>query len=97
MIAFWQSFEKRAASLLGSMPGVTSGIRQFSRGGRIRTARPVSGQVIGPRSTPAPIPGPKPIHGADAVKGALPGANVAKATIPKPPKQVGRGVSSTYL
>jgi len=88
---FWLGFLKQAASLIGSMPGITSGLRGYSRLGQIRTAKPVSGQVIGPRSIPPVVPGPKPIPGALATKGV----HVAKpvsSKIPKPKTSRVRGM-----
>lgn len=95
---FWDGFEKRAASLLGSMPGISSGLRRFSQGGRVHMARPVSGQVIGPRATPTRIPGPVPQKPMANVTGStLPGTKVHQPKIKKPAKQYGRGVSTTNI
>ena len=77
---FWEGFEKQAASLIGSMPGITSGLRNYSKAGVLRTARPVSGQVIGPRSTPALIPGPTLVS-AQRSAGGIP-------VFKKPPQKI---------
>jgi len=49
--SFWDGFEKRAYSLVGSMPGVTSGLRRYKKKGEIAQAHPKSGITIGPRSS----------------------------------------------
>lgn len=73
---------KTAASLIGVMPGVTSGLRTMKSFGKIRTARPVSGQSIGPRSKPNQTPSPtKPPNAG------TPGASTSQvltANVPKP-------------
>jgi hypothetical protein len=58
MESFDRGFFKRAASLIGVMPGITSGLRTTITHGKIRTAKPVSGQSIGPRAKPNPVPSP---------------------------------------
>jgi hypothetical protein len=92
---FWDGFEKRASSLVGAMPGLTSGLRTTSKAGKIRMARPVSGESIGPRVTPIPTPGPRPISPAAASNPAVP-THKSNVKIPKP-KQSSRGVSSTTI
>lgn len=93
---FWDGFLKQAASLVGSMPGITSGLRAYSRPGRLRTASPVSGQSIGSRSIPAPVPGPRPISGELAAKG-LPVAEKAPMKLPPAKKQTAKGLGSVTL
>lgn len=60
--SFWDGFEKRAASVVGELPGITSGLRQFANKakGIIKAPKPpVPGETIGPRSSPVPLPTPK--------------------------------------
>lgn len=73
---------KTAASLIGVMPGISSGLRTMKSFGKIRTAKPVSGQSIGPRSktniTPSPVKAPN---------SGQPGAATSRVTstgVPKP-------------
>jgi hypothetical protein len=95
MRSFWDGFEKRASSLVGAMPGVTSGLRNYAKAGKLRTASPVSGQVIGPRITPGPTPAPKPIPASMSSQPNIP-HQPTNVKIPKP-KQSSRGVPSTTL
>jgi hypothetical protein len=73
---------KTAASLIGVMPGVTSGLRTMKSFGKIRTARPVSGQSIGPRSKPSPTPSPTKPPNAGTPGAA--NSQVLTANVPKP-------------
>lgn len=70
---------KTAASVTGVMPGLASGLRTTKSFGKIRTARPVSGQSIAPRATPNPIP--SPAKAATSAGEAL--HPVSSATLPR--------------
>jgi hypothetical protein len=97
MHAFWVGFEKRAGSLLGMMPGITSGLRTTKSFGKIRSAQPKSGISIGARSLASPIPGPPT---ASAVRAGIPGATasaIGRNGIPKPPMQYGAGLQGAYI
>lgn len=94
--SFWEGFLKQASSLVGDMPGITSGLRAYSKRGRLRTAMPVSGQTIGARSVPTPVPGPKLIPASVASSGANV-ASPAPKSLPKPKFQTSRGLGSTAL
>lgn len=97
MHAFWVGFEKRAGSLLGMMPGITSGLRTTKAFGKIRSAQPKSGISIGARSVKSPLPG---TPSAAAVKAGIPGArsnSIEHSGIPKPPMQYGAGLQGAYI
>lgn len=70
---------KTAASLTGMMPGLASGLRTTKSFGKVRTARPVSGQSIAPRAHPNPIPSPTTPHSAGGT-----GGQVSTTDVPKP-------------
>lgn len=72
---------KIAASLTGVMPGITSGLRTTKSFGKIRTARPVSGQSIGPRAKPNPTPSPTKPPSSGAPGGS--GEQVSSARVPQ--------------
>lgn len=79
---FYESFmAKLAASVIGVMPGVTSGLRSTKAFGVLRGAQPKSNMSIGPRSTPN-LP---PISKAENVK------------VPKPHTSYREGASSTKI
>lgn len=83
MSPFWEGFEKRAASVIGVVPGLTSGLRRFSKGGVIKAPKaPTVGQSIAPRSVTPPLPTP---------------TSGASAMIAKPAAQRSRGVSTTAI
>jgi hypothetical protein len=96
-VAFLDEFDKRAGSLLGMMPGITSGLRTTKSFGKIRTAQPKSGISIGARFVKSPVPG---TPSAAAVKAGIPGAvssQVGRSGIPKPPMQYGAGLQGAYI
>lgn len=85
MKSFWDGFEKRAANtLIGSMPGVTSGLRRYKQKGEIRQASPKSGITIGARSSTPSL--------ATAIGGNLSNPSVSHAT-----PFMTRGVSSMTI
>lgn len=96
MSYFWDGFEKRAASIIGRLPNVASGLRRFEQGSMIKPPKgPTAGVSIAPRSTAVPLPTPTPAAGA--TKAMTPVAGVAQPKIPKPSRQTGRGVSSMSI
>lgn len=73
---------KTAASVIGVMPGVTSGLRTMKSYGKVRTARPVSGQSIGPRSKANPVP--SPVKSSNAGTQGAAAESVRSTSVPKP-------------
>lgn len=95
---FWEGFYKCAASLTGMMQGLRSGNKAFARPGQIaKGVAPKPGIAVAPRATPPPIPSPAPIHPGKNLAPKPTGKMPAAASVPKPPKQSSRGVSSTTI
>lgn len=79
---------KTAASVIGVMPGVTSGLRTMKSYGKVRTAKPVSGQSIGPRSKASQTP--SPVKSPNAGTPGAAGESVRSTSVPKPTSYGGR-------
>lgn len=86
MTGFWAGFEKKGASLIGEMPNITSGLRQYQSKGVIKAPKPpVPGESNGPRSTPVPLPTPHPQAGAAGFAPVT--KRMPQPLIPRPKRQ----------
>lgn len=94
---FWHGFEKRAISLIGVKSGLRSGKRNYSSFGQVTRSQPKSGIVEAPRSTPPPLPTPAKIQTKFNQAAKPAGKMPAMPQVPKPPKQVSKGVAATFL
>jgi len=95
---FWEGFEKRAVSLTGMMGGLRSGNKAFSAPGML--AKPTalkSGISVAPRAVKPLLPTPTKISTNQNLTPKPSSQMPEMPQVPKPKKQAGRGVSSTYL
>ena len=85
---------KTAASVIGVMPGVTSGLRTMASHGKVRMAKPVSGQSIGPRSVRSQVPSPVKPPNTGQPGGA---AEAVRSTSVPQPSSYGSRLMGTWM